>query len=137
MLGNLFGHLVPISNEGLKLFRRSSLQNERETQAPPMVVLVWSGSCTVHPRPRFSGVNKHVNFGVCLFLTGVRRCPNLQTQVRPMLCLAFGPSACLGPNISCEHEPTTNPTIQVPPMVVLVLRSLCNVLRPNNFIPLF
>ena len=29
------------------------------------------GLCTVCPHPRCSGVNKHVHFGVCLFLTGV------------------------------------------------------------------
>ncbi len=40
-----------------------------------MVVLVWSGSCMVRPRPRYSGLNKHVNFGVCLFLTGVLEVP--------------------------------------------------------------
>ncbi len=34
---------------------------------------MWSGSCMVRPRPRCSGVNKHVNLGVCLFLTGVRK----------------------------------------------------------------
>ena len=37
-----------------------------------MVVLMWLGSCTVRPRPRCSGLNKHVNFGICLFLTGLR-----------------------------------------------------------------
>ena len=37
LLGNLFGHLVPISNEGPKLFGRSSLQNECQTQAPPLL----------------------------------------------------------------------------------------------------
>ncbi len=42
---------------------------------PPLVVLVWLGSGTVRPRPRCSGLNKHVNFGVCLFLTGVRVVP--------------------------------------------------------------
>ncbi len=26
----------------------------------------------VRPHPRYSGLNKHVNFGVYLFLTGVR-----------------------------------------------------------------
>ncbi len=40
-----------------------------------LVVLVWLGSGTVRPRPRCSGLNKHVNFGVCLFLTGVREVP--------------------------------------------------------------
>ncbi len=40
-----------------------------------MVVLVWLGSGKVRPRPRCSGLNKHVNFGVCLFLTGVREVP--------------------------------------------------------------
>ena len=37
--------------------------------------LVWLGSCTVRPRPRCSGLDKHVNLGVCLFLTGVREVP--------------------------------------------------------------
>ncbi len=40
-----------------------------------MVVLVWLGSGMVRPRPRCSGLNKHVNFGDCLFLTGVREVP--------------------------------------------------------------
>ena len=38
----------------------------------PMVVLVWSSSCTARPCPRCSGVNKHVYFGLCLFLRRVR-----------------------------------------------------------------
>ena len=39
------------------------------------MVLVWLGSGTVRPHPRCSGLNKHINFGVCLFLTGVREVP--------------------------------------------------------------
>ena len=38
----------------------------------PIVVLVWLGSCMVRPRPRCLGLNKHVNFEVNFFLTGVR-----------------------------------------------------------------
>ncbi len=36
---------------------------------------MWLGSGIVRPRPRCSGHNKHVNFGVCLFLTGLREVP--------------------------------------------------------------
>ncbi len=36
---------------------------------------MWLGSCKVRPRPKCSGLNNHVNFGVCLFLTGVRVVP--------------------------------------------------------------
>ncbi len=37
----------------------------------PLVVLVWSGMCTVRPRPRCLGFNKHVHFAVYLCVTGV------------------------------------------------------------------
>ncbi len=40
-----------------------------------LVVLVWLGSGMVRPHSRCLGLNKHVNFGVCLFLTGVREVP--------------------------------------------------------------
>ena len=33
LLGNLFGHLAPISNEGANLFGRGSVQNERQTHS--------------------------------------------------------------------------------------------------------
>ena len=39
---------------------------------PTLVVLVWSGSCMVRPRPRCSGFNIQVNLVVCFCLTGVR-----------------------------------------------------------------
>ena len=50
--------------------------------APPLESFrTIGGTCVVgfghivRPRPRCSGLNKHVNFGVCLFLTGVREVP--------------------------------------------------------------
>ncbi len=54
----------------------------------PMVVLVWSGSCTVRPRPRLrEGVrvltSRWNSLSSC-FLQGYARWPNLQTQVRPI-----------------------------------------------------
>ncbi len=36
---------------------------------------MWLGSGMVRPHSRCLGLNKHVNFGVCLFLTGVREVP--------------------------------------------------------------
>ncbi len=41
----------------------------------PLVVLVWLGSCSSEASRRGSGLNKHVNFGFYLFLTGVRVVP--------------------------------------------------------------
>ena len=53
-----------------------------------MVVLVWLGSCTVRARPRpREGVRVVTSMftpvSAC-FSEGYARCPNFQTQVRPM-----------------------------------------------------
>ncbi len=45
------------------------------TKGKSLVLLVWSGSCTVRPRPRCSGFNMLVNFVVDLCLTGVCEVP--------------------------------------------------------------
>ena len=43
-----------------------------------MVVLMWSGSCTVRPRPRCSGVNKHVNLCLLVSYRGPQGDPTLR-----------------------------------------------------------
>ncbi len=70
LLGNLFEHLVLISNEGANLFGRGSVQNECQTQAPPTtglqqkrVYTSLGSSCPtcVHQSPWQSRENTHYN----------------------------------------------------------------------------
>ncbi len=44
------------------------------------MIPVWLGSCKVRLRPWCSGLNKHVNFGVYLFLKGVHEVTELSNR---------------------------------------------------------
>ena len=71
-----------------------------------LVVLVWSGSCTVCARPRCSGVNKHVIFGVCLFLTGIREVTepsDTSTAIDALGCACMVRHLVLGEYLPISH----------------------------------
>ena len=64
---------------------------ECEANGRTCVVGFGRGSCSSEASRRCSGLNKHVNFGFCLFLTGVRVVPEPRdTSTTNAVSLSFG-----------------------------------------------